>query len=66
MAKGVWKATYGQSSKEWDSINLEIADEVSGYIRIRAINVILPGFKGHWERAINGGTWNKRKLGYVA
>ena len=30
--------------------------EVSGYIRIRAINVILPGFKGMDERAINGGT----------
>ena len=26
--------------------------EVSGYIRIRAINVILPGFKGYGEKEV--------------
>ena len=41
-------------------------NEVSGYIRIRAINDILPGFQDIEERAINGGTWNKAKLGYLA
>ena len=29
-------------------------------------NDTLSGFKGIDERAINGGTWNKGKLGYLA
>ena len=30
--------------------------KVSGYVRIRTINVILPGFKGYGEKGYNGDT----------